>query len=486
MNKTLNLLVMVVILMIGIGIVGGIYYFGNSKEDSSKEENEESLIENIGDDEEDSQVVNNYQLINLSVGQTSKIQYDFLGNTLNNVNFTSLDSSIVSVDNEGNITGVSVGKTTIVLNYDGKKIKFYVTVNDDYTSNVSANKTRIHFISLHRPDTGEFKTSDAILLESNGKYALIDTGYSATRSNLYSYLMQFATNGVLKLEFVLITHNQTDHIGALSYLLQKDNIKIKTLYINRYYKNDIRAKYMRGTKEENYAVYNSQNNRNYVINNQNRYNNAITLMNQRHQSDSSNFNIYYLSGADDARNSNGGLKALSFGNYTISLYNTKQRLKSSKMDYNGFDSGSCLNEYCRNADGNVNSVVAKVTSNVNGVKHTTLLTGDLNYPLLQGITKSVGKVDVFKMPHHGVYATNKRKGLTSSVIRNSLKNSINSNTIVVVTASKNKFTNRSILGMKYVSQTLGRPIYYTGGKSGSDGKTIVIDYAKSTLYVDYS
>ncbi len=88
---------------------------------------------------------------------------------------------------------------------------------------------------------------------------------------------------------------------TLTYLLQKDNIKIKTLYINKYYKNDIMAKYMGGSKEENYAIYNSQKNREYVINNQKRYNNVITLMHQRHQSDSSNFNVYYLSGSDDAK-----------------------------------------------------------------------------------------------------------------------------------------------------------------------------------------
>ncbi len=481
MSKELKIVTLSITILI-ISVVGCVYWQVKNKEESN--DIQETMIDQIED--EDTDTIENYQYINLSIGQKTKISYDFLAEKLTQINFTSANPEIATVDKEGNVTAISVGSTTITLDYNGGTIEFYVSIDDSYSSNVSTTETKIHFISLHRPDTGEFKTSDAILLESNGKYALIDTGYSATRNNLYSYLMQFATNGVLKLEFVLITHNHTDHIGALTYLLQKDNIKIKTLYINKYYKNDIMAKYMGGSKEENYAIYNSQKNREYVINNQKRYNNVITLMHQRHQSDSSNFNVYYLSGSDDARKSNGGLKTLDFGNYTIRLYNTKQRLKSSKIDYNGFNSGNCLNEYCRNADGNVNSVVAKVTSNVNGVKHTTLLTGDLNYPLLQGITKSAGKVDVFKMPHHGVYATNKRKGLTSSVIRNSLKNSIGSNTIVVVTTSKSKFNNRSILGMMYTSQTLGRPMYYTGGNSGPDGKTIIINYARPNLNVEYN
>ena len=478
MSKELKLVLFSILILI-VSVVGSVYL-----EVKYKDENND-FQEEVLDQTEDDDKVKNYQYLNLSVGQTTKISYDFLAEKLTKVNFTSANQEIATVDNEGNVTAVAIGNTIITLNYIGGTLDFYVSVNDSYASNISATETKIHFISLRRPDTGEFKTSDAILLESNGKYALIDTGFSSTRSSLYNYLMQFATNGTLKLEFVLITHNHTDHIGALTYLLQKDNIKIKTLYINKYYKNDIMARYMGGSKKENYAIYNSQKNRNYIINNQKRYNNVITLMKQRHQSDSSNFNIYYLSASDDARKSNGGLKDLDFGNYTIRLYNTKQQLKSSKMDYNGFDSGECLNEYCRNADGNVNSVVAKVTSKVNGVRHTTLLTGDLNYPLLQGITKDVGKVDVFKMPHHGAYATNKRKGLTSNIIRNSLKNSIGSNTIVVVTTAKSKFDDRPLLGMLYISQTLGRPIYYTGGNSGSDGRTIVIDYARSKLKVEY-
>ena len=478
MSKELKLVLFSILILI-VSVVGSVYL-----EVKYKDENND-FQEEVLDQTEDDDKIKNYQYLNLSVGQTTKISYDFLAEKLTKINFTSANQEIATVDNEGNVTAVAIGNTIITLNYIGGTLDFYVSVDDSYASNVSATETKIHFISLHRPDTGEFKTGDAILLESNGKYALIDTGLSSTRSSLYNYLMQFATNGTLKLEFVLITHNHTDHIGALTYLLQKDNIKIKTLYINKYYKNDIMAKYMGGSKKENYAIYNSQENRDYIINNQKRYNNVITLMKQRQQSDNSNFNIYYLSATDDARKSNGGLKALDFGNYTIRLYNTKQQLKSSKMDYNGFDSGECLNEYCRNADGNVNSVVAKVTSKVNGVRHTTLLTGDLNYPLLQGITKDVGKVDVFKMPHHGAYATNKRKGLTSNIIRNSLKNSIGSNTIVVVTTAKSKFDDRPLLGMLYISQTLGRPIYYTGGNSGSDGRTIVIDYARSKLKVEY-
>lgn len=269
-------------------------------------------------------------------------------------------------------------------------------------------------------------------------------------------------------------------------MLAQDSIKVETLYINKYYKNDVSSALLSSDKQANYRAYTSEQNKNYITKNQQRYNMVISLMKQRHQNDPANFNIHYLTASDDARKSDGGLKNLKLGNYDINLYNTRQQLKSSKTDYNGFDSGECLNEYCRNADGNINTVVAKVTSNVNGIKHTALLTGDLNYSLLLGVTKAAGTVDVFKMPHHGYLTVNKARGPTKANIKNSLKNSIGSKTIVVVTNKASSFSRGTTMGMLYVSKTLGRPVYYTGGNDGTDGRAVVIDFAKTNLNVEYN
>ena len=322
------------------------------------------------------------------------------------------------------------------------------------------------------------------MLESNGRYGLIDAGLSSTRASLYNYLMQFATNGVLNLDFVLITHNHQDHIGGLSYLLAQNNIKVKTLYINKYYKNDVLSKLLSVSKQVNYNHYNSAENKKYVTKNQERYNNVIRLMKERHKADNLNFSIRYLTARDDARRSDGGLSNFTLGKYSIKLYNTRQQLKSSKIDYKGFDSGYCLNEYCRNADGNVNSVVAKVTSNVNGIRHTTLLTSDLNYPILVDITKSAGIVDVFKMPHHGYLGVSTIRGTTNTNIKRALRNSIGTKTLVIVTNRANNFANRTTISMLYTERNLGKKLYYTGGSNGTDGKTLVINLAKANLNVE--
>ena len=70
------------------------------------------------------------------------------------------------------------------------------------TQQVSGD-TKVHFI-----DTGH---SDSVLIENNGKFALIDAGDRDDDTTVKSYL---TGQGVKRLEYLIITHFHADHFGA--------------------------------------------------------------------------------------------------------------------------------------------------------------------------------------------------------------------------------------------------------------------------------
>lgn len=98
---------------------------------------------------------------------------------------------------------------------------------------------RIHFMS-----TG---SSDAILIESNGKFALVDSGegdYNPRRKIEYTgytklvidYLKKAASdeNGIVHLDFILGTHCHYDHIGSFADIIRDTEIEIGRAYFKEY------------------------------------------------------------------------------------------------------------------------------------------------------------------------------------------------------------------------------------------------------------
>ena len=68
---------------------------------------------------------------------------------------------------------------------------------------------------------------DSTLIVSNGKTALIDAGESEYSHKLYSKLRSY---GVEKIDFMLGSHNHSDHIGGCEYLFER--FKIGNLMLN--------------------------------------------------------------------------------------------------------------------------------------------------------------------------------------------------------------------------------------------------------------
>lgn len=207
------------------------------------------------------------------------------------------------------------------------------------------------------------KASDCIILESNGKFAMIDTsinkdGHKKMATRVLAYLEAL---DVKELEFVLISHAHDDHASCYPAISKK--IKIKNLYIKKRekletYEKVIKAADKQGTKK--HFVTSSANNR------------------------------------------------IALGDFNIKLYNTKQRIaKTSSGVDKKTASGKLINE-------NVNSIVALVT--IHGKK--LVFTGDIGKHEVAGnkvkeaentVAKNIGKVDVYKASHHGYGTRNNSK-----------------------------------------------------------------------------
>ena len=63
--------------------------------------------------------------------------------------------------------------------------------------------------------------ADAILLSKNDKYILIDTGEESLSDDILKY---FQANNITRLEYLIITHFDKDHVGSASSII--DNIEI--------------------------------------------------------------------------------------------------------------------------------------------------------------------------------------------------------------------------------------------------------------------
>lgn len=213
---------------------------------------------------------------------------------------------------------------------------------------------RIHFLS-----TGH---SDAIILESQGHFAMIDAGedndYPSDKPNLklkgyeqevLAYIKRHVRNaaGEIVFDFVLGTHAHSDHLGGFDTIINDNDVTVKMAFLKKYRPETIN-RYER-TRWDNQEVYDQM----------------VSALQAKNIPISDQFPP-------------GGMM---LGNFKLDFFNTE------------YDTSGKL------VGDNDNSVVTRVTKGT----RTALLTGDLDN--LSGderrVARQVGHIDLLKLGHHG-------------------------------------------------------------------------------------
>ncbi|HIY34690.1 MAG TPA: MBL fold metallo-hydrolase [Candidatus Eubacterium faecigallinarum] len=213
---------------------------------------------------------------------------------------------------------------------------------------------RIHFLN-----TGH---SDCIILESQGKIAMIDaaedTEYPPNKPHLnlkgyedqvVDYLLKNFSDseGKVNIEFVMGTHAHSDHIGGFDTVINHPDINVKTAYLKPYH-------------EENIFFYERKSWDNVEV-----YTQML---------DAIKANSVELIESFDRQK-------VKLGDFEIEFLNGTYRKRRIKFGEN------------------INSAVAVVKIG----KYKSVLAGDLNYKDgdEKRLAPQIGKVDLLKVGHHG-------------------------------------------------------------------------------------
>ena len=98
-------------------------------------------------------------------------------------------------------------------------IFIFIFLMSGCTSNGNSNSTSTYSgLKIHYIDVGQ---GDSELIQVNGKNLLIDAGPNESRDKLMSYLNK---QNIKKLDYVIATHPDEDHIGGMGNVLKKYSI----------------------------------------------------------------------------------------------------------------------------------------------------------------------------------------------------------------------------------------------------------------------
>ena len=312
--------------------------------------------------------------ISVKVGETTNISVNVVGQS--KLKWTISKPEIAKVTTSGKITGLNEGKTKITVTAkEDKNVSKSITVNVKKNSSEDIDEARtgyVYFLDTRHGDVAEDNESlesksDIILINSNGKYGLIDTGFKTDCKDNPSIgvdgiVKRLKKLGVDKLDFLKITHAHVDHTACYKEVF--DNFKIKTLYIKK-------DGMTQGVHQEKYKAIVSK------------AENSGTEVCDVKKSSCQQFYLGYIS---------------------FKLYNTKYH------DPRKYVKGTSeKKQKSRRKFENLNSIAT--VANINGRR--VYFAGDLgnnaNENIEEKTAEKVGDIDIYKTAHHGLSALNNSK-----------------------------------------------------------------------------
>lgn len=219
---------------------------------------------------------------------------------------------------------------------------------------------KIHYINVNPEEL-----SDSFLVESNGQYLLVDTSnpdlstggaqaIADDTANVNAVIRYLDVLGISSLDYVVMTHNHSDHIGGISRLCQEGFIDDDTTVFYR--SSDTTLEDITNPDWENSRYFR-------LAMNAIKASGAKTIcLAQEHMTE------YWL----------------QLGDFSIEFLNLDN-------DQDGTVDFDYENE-------NNNSIVLMVTKGT----VDTLLSADIEQEVEQALVQQLGEVEVLKVPHHGI------------------------------------------------------------------------------------
>lgn len=132
----------------------------------------------------------------------------------------------------------SLMSVSVIQKYYHREIIMEELPQDNQEEVMVSTIDKFHFINVG--------WGDCILLESNGKYALIDGGedsdnplgreelnYAGNEAKVLDELHEIIGDKI-KLEFIVATHAHSDHIGVLDTIISDPDVEVNKIYMKEY------------------------------------------------------------------------------------------------------------------------------------------------------------------------------------------------------------------------------------------------------------